>query len=531
MLIGSRGVRASLVASRWLFLRCLPVLFGLLVVFATERAEAYPWMIKHGYANCSGCHADPSGGELLTFYGHSIAAEALSTKWGGSSSESARADERRVMAAVQRAARAKNAPKKKIAAENVDLDEPAAEKAPAAKAAPAKTAPAPAKTDAKAGKAEAATKPSEDSEEAAEEEAPAEGAAEETSEEASAAESSGATASEGTPFDGMGGLVGPLFGLYRRPTEKLLLGGSWRFASLFRPSNTEKKFTFFPMQLDLYGQLRFNNFRLAGSIGAAKVPAGSPNARAAQVTTNQGDGYNLISRTFWAGYDFGPGGAHTVRVGRINLPFGIRMSEHVMWVREKTQTDRESDQQYGAALAFDFQKVRGEVMGIAGNLQISAPFREYGYSGYGEFVVTDGVALGVNSLMTVADNDRTNPEGLKTSRGAHGLFLRAGASEKVAFLVEADIMTRSRRQLGYVGYLQMDAELFQGFHAIATGEFYDMGWSGGPTGTTPRAKGQGKPQLGGWLGMQWFFLTHFDFRIDAIVRSDVQLMGQFHVYL
>jgi hypothetical protein len=517
----------------------LPVLFGLLVVFATERAEAYPWMIKHGYANCSGCHADPSGGELLTFYGHSIAAEALSTKWGGSS-EAARADERRVMAAVQRAARAKNAPKKKIAAEKVDLDEPASGKAPAAKtAAPAAkaAAPAAANADAAGGKVAAAKKPAEDSEEAAEEEAPAEGeasaeaAAAETSGETPSDEASAAPAAEGTPFDGMGALVGPLFGLYRRPTETLLLGGSWRFASLFRPSNTDKKFTFFPMQLDLYGQLRIKSFRLAGSIGAAKVPAGSPHARPAQVTANQGDGYNLISRTFWAGYDFGPGGAHTVRVGRLNLPFGIRMSEHVMWVRDKTQTDRESDQQYGAALAVDFQKVRAEVMGIAGNLQISAPYRELGYSGYGEFMVADSVALGVNSLMTVADNDRTNPEGLKTARGAHGLFMRAGASDKVAFLVEADIMTRSRRQLGYVGFLQVDTELFQGFHAIATGEFYDMGWSGGPTGLAPRSKGQGQPALGGWLSVQWFFLTHFDFRIDALIRSEKQLMGQLHVYL
>ena len=32
-------------------------------------ARAYPWMIKHGYSSCQNCHADPSGGELLTRYG------------------------------------------------------------------------------------------------------------------------------------------------------------------------------------------------------------------------------------------------------------------------------------------------------------------------------------------------------------------------------------------------------------------------------------------------------------------------------
>ena len=33
------------------------------------EASAYTWMIRHSYSACSTCHADPSGGELLTQYG------------------------------------------------------------------------------------------------------------------------------------------------------------------------------------------------------------------------------------------------------------------------------------------------------------------------------------------------------------------------------------------------------------------------------------------------------------------------------
>jgi hypothetical protein len=520
-------------------LRFVPILFGLLILFASGRAEAYPWMIKHGYTNCGGCHVDPSGGELLTLYGHAISSEALTMKYGRGESSAARDREyeRRIVTAIARAGHAKSAPKKKIAAEKVNLDDepapaakPAAAPAKAAEAAPEAAPAAAAAAPAAAAEQPAAKKPSEDSEEAAEEEGGTEAAASASSEgstESSADSSGGSTAS---PFEGMAPMTGPLFGLIR-PSEAFLIGGSVRVATLYKLDAASDKFSWFPMQLDVYGQLRFlKNFRAAGSIGAAKVPVGSPNARAAQVTQNQGDGYNVISRTHWIGYDFGEG-AHTVRAGRLQLPFGIRMSEHVMWVRDKTQTDRESDQQHGVALAMGWEKTRFEVMGILGNFQISPPFREKGYSGYGETIVAENFALGVNSLMTIADNDRTNPEGLKTARGAHGLFLRAGPNDKVAILAEADLLTRSRRNLGYVGFLQFDVEPVQGLHTIATGEFYDMGWTGGPNGTNPRTQGQGKPALGAWLSVQWFFLTHFDFRLDAILRAEKQIMGQLHVYL
>ena len=52
---------------RWLVLRALVsalVLLGLQLV--TRPAHAYVWMIRHGFAECGGCHVDPMGGETLT---------------------------------------------------------------------------------------------------------------------------------------------------------------------------------------------------------------------------------------------------------------------------------------------------------------------------------------------------------------------------------------------------------------------------------------------------------------------------------
>ncbi|MCI0570301.1 MAG: hypothetical protein L0Y66_06090, partial [Myxococcaceae bacterium] len=44
-------------------------------------AGAYPWMVKHNYANCGSCHVDPSGAGLLTQYGRAQSELLLETQW------------------------------------------------------------------------------------------------------------------------------------------------------------------------------------------------------------------------------------------------------------------------------------------------------------------------------------------------------------------------------------------------------------------------------------------------------------------
>jgi hypothetical protein len=57
------------------------VLATLFVLLWTAPAEAYPWMIRHGYAGCPMCHADPSGGGLLTEYGRAQGELLLRTQY------------------------------------------------------------------------------------------------------------------------------------------------------------------------------------------------------------------------------------------------------------------------------------------------------------------------------------------------------------------------------------------------------------------------------------------------------------------
>ena len=53
----------------------------LLVLLVSFKTFAFPEMVRHHYNNCIACHESPSGGGLLTQYGRTISATALST-WG-----------------------------------------------------------------------------------------------------------------------------------------------------------------------------------------------------------------------------------------------------------------------------------------------------------------------------------------------------------------------------------------------------------------------------------------------------------------
>lgn len=392
-----------------------------LVTFSAGRAEAYPWMIKHGYFVCGTCHSDPAGGELLTAYGRVISESVLSSHFHES------------------------------------------EAAPAAR--------------------------------------------------------------EGHEF------FQPYFAAVRVP-DALLIGGSVRFATLYRDTPSERVRAF-PMQLDGYGDYGlFAWLHFGGSLGLAKVPVGSPHARAAQLTTNQGDGYNLLSRTHYLRYEFG-GGAHSLSLGRLNLPFGLRMSEHVMWVRSETATDRESDQQHGLALDLNFDTLRFGFMAIAGNYQLNPDkLRKRGYSAYLELSPWSGTALGASSLITHAGADALAPTSLTDTRQAHGLFGRSSLGREFVLMAEADLLLHTQHKPGYVGFVDLDFEAFRGFHLDAIAEVLDSGYSKTDDGA-PRVAGEGKPKLGTSLRAQWFFVSHFDVRLDAIRRQNepFQLLGQVHVYL
>lgn len=421
----------------WAYSKLLLALAVACVVWSwSETAHAYTWMIRHGYTACGTCHADPSGGELLTTYGRAQGDLLLRMHYGGSASSDDSGK----------------------SAQDEDGEKPAA--------------------------AEEASEPT----------------------------------------------TGFLWGLWDTP-EWLLLGGSYRNLNVYRPTAETNQTTIIPvMQADLYGQVRFGAFRAAASGGISRVRVGSPHARAAQVTTGQGEELNLISRTHWVGVDIAD--KYTVRAGRLNLPFGLRMPEHTTWVRESTMTDRESDQQHGVSLAYVGESLRAEIMGIAGNYQIQPQeVRERGYSAFVESVTANNLAIGVSSKVTTTSVDRFTGEE-NVLRQAHGIMGRWAPFHQLVLMVEADMLFRTNADAGYVGFAQADYEIVQGLHFMLTGEVLDEGRSIASS-APPIGPGLGKAKLGGWASIDWFFANQFELRVDLISRQTEPLtvLGQLHFYL
>ena len=90
---------------------------------------------------------------------------------------------------------------------------------------------------------------------------------------------------------------------------------------------------------------------------------------------------------------------------------------------------------------------------------------------------------------------------------------------------------KSRHDPGYAGFLQADYEPVQGLHFDATGEVLDEGYE--QSTLQAKSPGFGQPRFGGWLSAFWFFLPHFEARLDGVVRQkdSFELLAQLHVYL
>jgi hypothetical protein len=289
------------------------------------------------------------------------------------------------------------------------------------------------------------------------------------------------------------------------------------------------------MQADVYSQLTLGTVQAAASIGLTQVTEGSLYSRAAQITSNPAGEINLISRTHWIGVEFGDGRA-LLRAGRLNLPFGVRTPEHVLWARVATRTDRESNQQHGLALAWSAADLRWEAMLIAGNFQISPDrFRERGYSTYIEGRLSPDDAIGISSMVTRAEQDRITYARGGVIRQAHGIFARLTLASPLVLLGEMDIVTMTRHDAGYAGFSQLDFEPLHGVHLLGTAEILDVGYRHALMGgqVTSREPGFGKPKFGGWLGVDWFFFSQLEARLDFVMRQNEnsRILVQLHAYL
>jgi hypothetical protein len=313
-----------------------------------------------------------------------------------------------------------------------------------------------------------------------------------------------------------------LWGVVALP-EWLELGGSSRSAYLIQQSGDVNTNRFIQMQADLRGHLEVERFRAYGSIALAEE-----GARGALITS--APDMNIVSREHWVGYDLND--RMLVRAGRMPLPFGLRVEEHTLLARQATQADINDTQQVGAAWAYNGKGMRTEVMGIAGNFQLSPDdYRERGGTGFAEWLPFSRGAFGVSALAAHANVD---PEFLvERTRQAYGVTARYSPIEEIVFYGEGDLLVEDRNDenfTGNTGFVAVDWQIVPGLHLKGTGEWLSYGID------------TLADTVGGWGTVQWFFAPHADIRVDVIQRSattpstDITVdtttgLGQLHFYL
>lgn len=317
--------------------------------------------------------------------------------------------------------------------------------------------------------------------------------------------------------------------------EFLNLSGNFRYASMIRPGPTP--FVPLLMATDLYATLNLGPIVAhvttgLGTYSTRAILQSGPAAIAPVCDPSQGKACSVqwLAREFWLGAKIADE-AVMIRVGRMNIPFGLRNNEHIAYVRNLTRTDINVHQQVGASVSFNSDSVRGEAMAILGNYQISPDiYRERGYSAFAEYALSNSAYLGLSSLITSAGAELQTQA--PTVRHAHGLFARIAPNEKLALLAEADFLAWQSPQvldrIGFAALLQADLNLMQGLHVMATAE-------AGHTGS-----GEPGPSVGGWLSGAWYFLPHMELRIDNIFRRrsnpgssafEYTLLVQLHFFL
>ena len=240
-----------------------------------------------------------------------------------------------------------------------------------------------------------------------------------------------------------------------------------------------------------------------------------------------------VSRDYWVGVKASR--SLTVRAGRMNLPFGIRSDQHILYTRAVTRTSTNADQQLGVAAAYEARSWRGEIMAVAGNLQVSPDaFRERGYAGYAAWSPSNQLEIGASSMVLGAGADIATL--VPTVRQAHGVFTRWAPTAGIAVLGEADVLLTSEdlggaaRELstGLALDLHADFEATKGVHLKAGAEVCNPAFSSAETAGR------------GWGAVQWFFAPHVNLRIDALygpltctagAESRPMALAQLHAFL
>jgi hypothetical protein len=121
------------------------------------------------------------------------------------------------------------------------------------------------------------------------------------------------------------------------PPEWLALGADFRFAGLVNDTggSESKETAFFPMQLDVYGRLNFGDISLNVTIGDRGEVRPDDASVAGRVKTIPDRFVSREHYLMWRPSASGP----YLRLGKFQVPYGIRFVEHPYFVRRYTGFD------------------------------------------------------------------------------------------------------------------------------------------------------------------------------------------------
>ena len=183
------------------------------------------------------------------------------------------------------------------------------------------------------------------------------------------------------------------YGKIPRP-DWLMLGGDVRAASGY-VQTPEKLLASFPMQLEAYGRAVFGAFSLQVDVGAREAQAGNEAAT------------HVESREHYLTWQQKPGESTGlyVRVGRFMPVFGLRLAEHLTYIRRWGGTPLYGET-YGLAVEYVDPRFEVHATGFIADPIFDTPEHSSGGALLGELRLSQRLSVGAEGMFTRSDDEK-----------------------------------------------------------------------------------------------------------------------------
>lgn len=183
------------------------------------------------------------------------------------------------------------------------------------------------------------------------------------------------------------------YGKIPRP-DWLMLGGDLRGASGYVQS-PEELLASFPMQIEAYGRAAFGAFSLQVDVGARESQTGNEAAT------------HVWSREHYLTWQQKPGentGLY-VRAGRFMPVFGLRLAEHLTYIRRWGGTPLYGET-YGLAVEYIDPRFEVHATGFIKDPILDTPEHSNGGAVLGELRLSERLSLGAEGMYTQSDDEK-----------------------------------------------------------------------------------------------------------------------------